>query len=88
MIVFEGVHIQTNLRPNIAKDEPNYPWIYAKKSGWMDSGTFYERFEEWEEKHGATTTKVNWNQGSSSMTGTFHMFGKVQSSLPVIKRYP
>ena len=50
MIVFEDAHVQTTWRPTIPKDSPNYLWIYANKSGWMDSGTFYKWFEEWESK--------------------------------------
>ncbi|XP_066926658.1 uncharacterized protein [Clytia hemisphaerica] len=50
MIVFEGVHVQTTWRPNLPKDHENYPWLYANKSGWMDSSTFYRWFEEWESK--------------------------------------
>ena len=34
----------------ITKDHENYPWIYANKSGWMDSSTFYRGLEEWETK--------------------------------------
>jgi len=50
MIVFEGAHVQTTWRPNIPKNSENYPWLYANKSGWMDSSTFYRWFEEWELK--------------------------------------
>lgn len=50
MIVFEGVHVQTTWRPNIPKHSTNFPWLYANKSGWMTSETFYRWFEEWESK--------------------------------------
>lgn len=50
MIIFEGAHVQTTWRPEILKNSPNYPWLYANKSGWMDSETFYRWFEEWEKQ--------------------------------------
>ena len=50
MIVFEEMHVQTTWRPNVPRDSSNYPWLYANKSGRMDSETFYKWFEEWEVK--------------------------------------
>ena len=50
MIVFEGAQVQTTWRPDIPKNNPNYPWLYANKSGWIDSETFYRWFEEWEKQ--------------------------------------
>jgi len=48
MIVFKGKFIQTTWRPDISKEDPNYPWIFANPSGWMDSPTFYKWFVEFE----------------------------------------
>ena len=47
MVVFQGQHVQSTWKPNI-KDNDLFPWIYCNKSGWMDSGTFYKWFEEFE----------------------------------------
>ena len=55
MIVFEGVHVQTTWRPDIPKTSNMYPWLYANKSGWMTSETFFKWFEEWEAKTRSVT---------------------------------
>lgn len=48
LIVFQGQQVQTTWRPQIPGNSPNYPWIYANKSGWMDSELFFKWFELFE----------------------------------------
>ena len=50
MVVFPGQHVQTTWKPDIPSNHKNYPWIYANKTGWMDSSTFFKWFEEFEQK--------------------------------------
>ena len=47
MVVFQGQHVQSTWKP-IITDNGFFPWIYYNKSGWMDRGTFYKWFEEFE----------------------------------------
>ena len=42
--------VQSTWKPNMEANSENYPWIYANKSGWMDSQTFFKWFEQFEEK--------------------------------------
>ena len=50
MVIFQGQHVQSTWKPNI-ENEQLHPWIYCNKSGWMDSETFYNWFEEFEKKN-------------------------------------
>ena len=47
---FPWTAVQSTWKPNMEASSENYPWIYANKSGWMDSQTFFKWFEQFEEK--------------------------------------
>ena len=46
LITYQGMNVQTSRHPNLQRDHPNYPWLYANKSGWMDADFEEKKFEE------------------------------------------
>ena len=50
LVIFPSQHVQTFWKPETEANASNYPWIYANKSGWMDSSTFFKWFKEFEER--------------------------------------
>ena len=50
LIIYQGMKVQISWRPYLQRDHPNYPWVYANKSGWMEANIFYNWFKIFEEK--------------------------------------
>ena len=48
LIIFQGQQVQSTRRPTMPANAPNYTWIYANKTGWMDSEVFFKWCEQFE----------------------------------------
>ena len=55
LVIFPVQNVQTSWKPEIEANTSNDPWIYANKSGWMDSFTFFKWLKEFEERTRAFT---------------------------------
>lgn len=88
IIFFEGAHMyrRPGDRTLQRMTQTIHCFMLTSPAGWTVLH-FTNGLKNGRKKHGATTTKVNWNRDFKYMTGTFHMFGMVQSSLLKSKSY-
>ena len=57
----------------------NYPWIYANKSGWLDSETISKWFEQFEEKQGILKRYYRLFFHIEDLTSIYNIFIQHQS---------